>query len=132
MGDEGLLNRLSARLKAEDDIVVAIAFGSVVSGTPRVDSDVDIAVLTRTTLTAERRRELVSLIGRATGRPVDLVDLQTAGVAVTRTALGEGRRLVCRDRNVLASLLSKILVDAADFLPYRERILSERRETWIR
>jgi hypothetical protein len=63
---------------------------------------------------------------------VDLVDLRTSGVVVTRAALTQGKRLICKDRAALASLLSRTLLDVADFLPYRQRILAERRETWIR
>ena len=129
--DEATLLRVADLLSAEEDVVLAIAFGSAVKGHVRPGSDVDIAILTSPPLNAMRRRDLIALIAEATGRPVDLIDLRTAGVLVTRAAMGQGRRLVCRDRGVLANLLSKTLLDAADFLPYRERILSERRQTWI-
>ncbi|HLF10568.1 MAG TPA: nucleotidyltransferase domain-containing protein [Gammaproteobacteria bacterium] len=129
--DEGPMRQVADLLSADEDIVLAIVFGSAVSGKLRPDSDVDIAILTRAPLVATRRRELNALLARATGRPVDLVDLRTAGVVVTRAALRQGTRVVCRDRRALADLLSKTLLDAADFLPYRERILSERRQAWI-
>ena len=126
-----LLTQLAERLHAESDIVLAIAFGSAATGKLRPDSDIDVGVLMSSPLTVERRRALTTLLADATGRPVDLVDLSTSGVAVTRAALTQGRRLVTRDKSALARLLFKTLLDAADFLPYRQRILSERRETWI-
>ena len=127
-----LLTQLAERLHAESDIVLAIAFGSAATGKLRPDSDIDVAVLMSSPMTVERRRALTELLADAAGRPVDLVDLSTSGVAVTRAALTQGRRLVTRDKPALARLLFKTLLDAADFLPYRQRILSERRASILR
>lgn len=130
--EQPTLDRLRERLAAEPDVVLAIAFGSVSGGTSRVDSDFDLAVLTNTPLAAGRRQDLIRLAADITGRPVDLVDLRTAGVPVLRSALREGRRLVCRDRRAWEQLVSRMLADTEDFLPYRERMLKERRAAWIR
>jgi uncharacterized protein len=43
---------------------------------------------------------------------------------------GAGQRLQGNDETY-ARLLSRHLVDAADFLPYAERIVDERRRAWI-
>lgn len=130
--DQPILQRLGDRLAGEPDIVLAIAFGSVTGGTSRTDSDLDLAVFGDAPLDARRRQELIRLVAEITGRPVDLVDLRTAGVPVMRSALHEGRKLVCRDRRVYEQLLSRMLADTEDFLPYRERMLRERRAAWIR
>lgn len=129
--DDELLAKLSERLSTEGDIVIAILFGSAASGGLRPDSDLDVAILAREPLSAGRRRELTALLADLGGRPVDLIDLRTSGISVTRTALTRGKRLICRDRHALASLISRMLLDSADFLPYRERILRERRASWI-
>jgi predicted nucleotidyltransferase len=113
-------------------LLLALAFGSAASGELRPDSDVDVAVLLREPMTAARRRALIAAIAEVAGRPVDLVDLRTSGVAVTQAALAGGKRLVCKGRSAFAALLSRTLFDAADFLPYRRRILTERRERWTR
>lgn len=48
-------------------------------------------------------------------------------------ALGEtaGIELAIVFGSLAASLLRQHLFDAADFLPYRDRILEERRRAWI-
>lgn len=125
------LEALRERLLEEDDILVAIAFGSLTRGEARQHSDVDIGVLASRPLTAERRRELLRSVGERIGRPVDLVDLRNAGVSVLREILRNGKRLVCRDRRAYDALISRLLVDTEDFLPYRERMLRERRKAWI-
>lgn len=122
--------RLSQLLAAEADIVLATVFGSIADGTQRVESDLDVAVLTNRPLTAERKQQLIKLLAMESGRPVDLVDLQTAGIVVLRSALFRGRKLFCRDNAAYAALLSRVLVDVADFLPYRERLLRQRRVAW--
>jgi predicted nucleotidyltransferase len=131
MRQSDLIDALARQLAARDDVILAIAFGSIVSGMLRPDSDVDIAVLTDPPLTVERNLALISELAATAGRPIDLVDLKTAGVPVTREVLARGRRLVCRDEGALADVLSRMLIDAADFLPLRQRILRERREAWI-
>lgn len=132
VADPDTLQRLGDRLAAESDVVLAIAFGSAAGSTPRPDSDLDLAVFVDAPLDARRRQQLIRLVADVTGRPVDLVDLRAAGVPALRSALHEGRKLVCRDRRVYEQLLSRLLIDTEDFLPYRERMLRERRAAWIR
>ena len=130
--DQESIEEVARRLSAATDVSLAIVFGSAAAGKQRADSDVDIGIVTNVPLSAARRRELVELVADATGRAVDLIDLRTAGVPVTRAALRTGRVLFSKTRSAWAELLSKTLLDVADFLPYRERILRERRRAWIR
>lgn len=126
-----ILNRITEQLSLEEDIVLAIAFGSLVAEGLRPDSDVDIAILTREPLTSQRRETLIRLLAGITGRAVDLIDLRSTGVALMRPVVRYGKRLVCRDRRAYSDLVSRMIMDAADFLPYRQRLLKERRKTWI-
>lgn len=127
-----ILDRVRDALAAQADVRVAIAFGSNAAGAAGPDSDFDIAVLGERALDAARRRELIALVADITGRPVDLVDLCTAGVPLLRSVLRHGRQLVRNDRRAYDQLVTRMLVDAEDFLPYRERMLRERRAAWIR
>lgn len=129
---ESLLRQVADTLSEEADLQVVMAFGSVAGRKFRPDSDLDIAVWSREgPLSAARRQALIARLGEATGRPIDLVDLATAGVVVSRAALTAGRRLIVRDDAALAGLITRMLLDSADFLPLRERILRERRQAWI-
>ena len=55
---------------------------------------------------------LAAGIAEASGRPVDLVDLRTAGVHLTGVILRTGKRLVCRQPRIWAELLARNLIDA--------------------
>jgi predicted nucleotidyltransferase len=129
--DELLLQVLAERLDAEPDLRVATVFGSVASGSAGFDSDVDVAVMLERRMDTARRTSLIGLVAEVMGRPVDLVDLRDAGVAVMRAALCEGRVLVCRDRRDYEFLLSKMVTDAEDFLPGLQRMQAERRKAWM-
>jgi len=128
--DDAMLQALAARLAAEPDVRFATVFGSVAAGTAGFDSDVDVAVMLERRMSAGRRMALTEAVAEVAGRPVDLVDLRDAGVAVMRAALDEGRVLLCRDRRDLDYLRSKVVTDAEDFLPGLERLYAERRKAW--
>lgn len=126
------LTHLAEVLEQQPDIILAIAFGSLASGRERPESDLDIAVLADSPLGERRRSELIAMLARECGRPVDLVDLRTAGVPLRRSVLSGGRRLICRDNAAYAELLSRTATDSADFLPYRRRVMRQRRSAWTR
>jgi len=93
--DTPLTGRLSRLLAAEPDIALATVFGSIAEDRPRVDSDLDIAVLTDRPLTAERKQQLIKLLAMESGRPVDLVDLQNCRYrSVTLSAIGGDKKLL--------------------------------------
>ncbi len=111
-------------------ITLAILFGSCASGSAKPDSDIDIAVAAERPLTLDERAELVTEISEATGRPVDLIDLAEVGEPLLGQILTKGKRLT-EAPEPFARLLAQHWLDAADFLPIRNRILEERRKAWI-
>ena len=110
------------------EVQLAILFGSCAKGDATADSDLDLAVQADQPLDAELSIRLIGEIAEQLGRPVDLIDLRTAGEPLLGEIL-KGRRLIGSDTSY-ARLITRHLLDAADFLPYRERILAERRKQW--
>ena len=98
-------------------------------GSPRPDSDIDIGVLADGPLTTEQRIDLVERVADATGFPVDLVDLHGEPEPILGEAL-RGIRLLGTTEDY-GQLIYRHVVNVADFLPLRERILRERRKAWI-
>ncbi len=111
-------------------IVLVVLFGSVALGCERPDSDLDIAVAAKHVLTADEKIALINALAERTGRTIDLIDLKS----VTEPLLGQ---IVCHGRRILGSdtlfgdLISRHLFEQADFMPYLNRILKERRMAWI-
>jgi uncharacterized protein len=123
-------SQLSTVLEAFPQIELAVLFGSVARGCERPDSDVDIAVAARRALTTEEKIALVEALAERTGRPIDLVDLRTVAEPLLGQILRHGRRLLGTD-SAYGELISRHLFEQADFMPYRARVLAERRAAWI-
>jgi predicted nucleotidyltransferase len=111
-------------------IELAILFGSLARGAARPDSDLDLAVKAAAPLTAEEKRVLMGELADHLARPVDLVDLANVGEPLLGQILRHGRRLLGDDVGY-ARLLSQHVFAVADFLPYRDRLLAQRRRAWI-
>lgn len=125
-----LNNRLCRILNQHGGIRLAILFGSLAAGRATSESDLDLAVLMEVPLSAETRMALIGELSLATGRPVDLIDLRTTGASVLGQILKHGVRLFGSDGDY-AELIKRHLFEEADFMPYRRRILTERRQAWI-
>lgn len=124
--NETLRNKLSEY----PGIRLAILFGSMATGTEKAGSDLDIAILADRPIDVEFKARVIADLAEITNRPVDLVDLKTAGQPLLGQILAKGKRLLGSDRDY-GMLINRHLLDAADFLPYRQRILEARRKAWI-
>lgn len=111
-------------------IKLAVLFGSLAAGKARPDSDLDLAVADDKPVSADARMTLIADLAEHVGRPVDLIDLTSAGEPLLGQILTHGRRILGSDER-FAQLLCRHLIDDADFAPYSSRILAERRRAWI-
>jgi len=109
---------------------LALLFGSAASGQMRTDSDVDVAVLADAPLAPHQHIQLIGDLAQATGRAIDLVDLSTTGEPLLGQILTHGRKLL-GSTDAHAALISRHWFDTADFLPYAQRMIQERRDAWI-
>ena len=117
-------------LACQPGVKLAIVFGSMVSNQERFDSDLDLAVDAGKRLTVSEKMTLIGDLALETGRPIDLVDLRSVGEPLLGQILNHGKRLLGSDTDY-AALISRHLFNQADFVPYRNRILAERRRAWI-
>jgi len=117
-------------LREFPQIQLAIVFGSAATGHLRSDSDLDLAVAAGSALSEPEKIALIGALAERTGRPIDLIDLH----AVTGPLLGQivrhGKRIIGSD-TLFGNLISRHLFEEADFMPYRRRLLAERRNAWI-
>lgn len=124
---DGLLKEVLAMFPK---IELAIIFGSMASGRQRSDSDLDIAVAANRSMTRDEIIALMSALAERTGRAIDLIDLQVAVEPLLGQVVRHGRRILGSDR-LYGELISRHLFEQADFMPYRARVLAERRAAWI-
>jgi predicted nucleotidyltransferase len=120
-------NRLREILESHPGIRQAVVFGSVASGKANPGSDLDIAVEADRPLSAAEKMRLIADLAVATGRPIDLIDLKTAGEPLLGQILQHGQRILGSNTDY-AALIRRHLFDAEDFLPYAQRMLHEREQ----
>ena len=117
-------------ISIQPGIGLVILFGSLAAGKERKISDLDLAVDAGRRLTAGEKMVLISALAEKIGRPVDLVDIQAIGEPILGQILRYGKRILGSDTHY-ANLIRRHLFDQADYLPYRNRILAERRQAWV-
>jgi predicted nucleotidyltransferase len=111
-------------------IRVAALFGSMARGTERPDSDIDVAVQADKALVANERIALTEAIALAFNRPVDLIDLRTAGQPLLDQIVSSGVQVVGK-RHLWGDLIYRNIMENEDFVPYQKRILEGRRHAWM-
>jgi predicted nucleotidyltransferase len=122
---------LTTLLRSHDGVKAAWVFGSVARSAATMESDLDVAVLGDEPLPASLKMKLIEELAQATGRAVDLGDLQVTHGPIVDRVLHDGVRLFCDDMALYAELMKRRWFDRAVWRPYRRRILKERRERWI-
>ena len=125
--------QLKVLLHKHEDIGVAFLFGSTGSGTQKVDSDLDVGVAGPAPLSPEKKFALIEELGHASGRPVDLIDLRTAGPVILTRVLTQGVCIFKKDTDLYAHLLKKMWYANADLMPNIEMIpaLDVKDYPWI-
>lgn len=125
-----IIDALQSLLAHNPDIELAILYGSMASGKYTDQSDVDLAIKKNTPLTEQQKKHLIEQTALITGRAVDLVDLSTVGEPLLGQIIKHGKRLLGSDAQYAELVLQHIYAQA-DFVPYIERTLKERRDQWI-
>lgn len=89
------------------DIRIAILFGSMAQTSEGPDSDIDLAIQVDTTLQLHQRLHITEAIALAFNRPVDIVDLRTAGQPLLHQILSTGALMIGTRHQWWRSHLSK-------------------------
>jgi uncharacterized protein len=73
---------------------------------------------------------IISALAERIGRPIDLIDLIVVDEPLLGQVVRHGRRILGSDKQY-GELIRRHSFEQADFMPYRNRILAERRQAWI-
>jgi len=125
------IQQAQAALASHPDIRLAYVFGSIAGNRAHRDSDLDVAVQAEKPIDSAMRMRLIEDLALATGRPVDLIDLQTAGEPLLGQILKHGKRII-GDQAAHVAMMSRHVYAMEDFMPYVNRMLAERRHAWMR
>ncbi|WP_239496127.1 type VII toxin-antitoxin system MntA family adenylyltransferase antitoxin [Salinicola peritrichatus] len=130
-GIDEIGQRIVTALAGFEEIKQLVLFGSLARGAGRADSDVDLAVDAGSPLTPEQKIAMIEALALALNRPVDLIDLGTAGQPLLTQIVTTGRRLLGSDSD-WAAVIYRNIMDNEDFVPLQRRILKARQQAWIK
>jgi uncharacterized protein len=111
-----LLEKLRETLQAFPAVRLAAAFGSVARSSEHARSDVDLGLLLDPD-TRELRQKIEADLGRAAGREVDLVFLDTAPPLLRFEIASDGVLLLARDRDDWVDFRARAMIDWWDWAP---------------
>jgi hypothetical protein len=109
-------------LESDPHIAYALVFGSTARGTPRKDSDLDVAlgIAAGLRLSALEIGDLASRLEAAAGRPVDLVLLDEAPPGLAYRVFRDGQVVFARDRRAMTDRKARAILEYLDFRPVEE------------
>jgi predicted nucleotidyltransferase len=103
----------------------AVVFGSCARGEANAGSDLDVAVGASggRRLTSLELGEIASKLEAAVGRPIDIVDLESAPPALAYRVFRDGRVVLERDRARLVGRRARAILEYLDFKPVEEQFV---------
>ena len=129
--DQGVKTAILHVLEQFPEVKVASLFGSAARSQLTSRSDIDVAVAAETRLSLETRLAMAVQLSKALHREVDLIDLQDVAGEILQQSLCQGINLLQKDAGLYARPMQRLWFDQADMMPYRRRILAERRRRFL-
>lgn len=111
---EDMAGSLAKYCKDKDEILLAFIFGSAVSGHLSDQSDVDIAVLFRSTPAFSEVLGMRAKVSEITGRETDLVVLNDASPVLRMQVLKNGKLLKSKDAVIYSNFFVKTVKEYDD------------------
>lgn len=112
-------------VEADPRIGYALVFGSRARGSQHAHSDVDVAVgaAEGRPLTALDLGDIASRLESAAGRPIDLVDLESAPPSLAYRVFRDGQVIFERERQRLVTCRARAVLEYLDFKPVEEQFV---------
>ena len=126
------VKQLQKWLTHNNEIELAVLYGSYAKGTHTSRSDLDLAIqlASGSSMTAQQKLDYLVQLGNLLRIDIDLIDLKRVGQPLLSQIMKYGE-LVKGSQTCYAELAIRNINSAQDFLPYIQRIMAERRMQWL-
>ncbi len=123
------VKQLQVWLEHNNEIDLAILFGSYAKGTQTSHSDLDLAIqlVSDSSIKAKQKLDYIERIGNFLLVNIDLIDLKRVGQPLFSQIMKYGI-LLKGEQTQYAEIAIKNINTAQDFLPYIQRMMAERRK----
>lgn len=112
------------------DIELVFLFGSFSQNRSRKDSDVDVAIMTKSPLCLNELLDRKLKLASSLGREVDLIDLSQVHGALLEEVLCKGEILIRANPESFARLLKRMWYEKEDDQRFSEKTIKERLKLW--
>lgn len=119
------IDLLKERLKERPEVEAAYLHGSAVKDTFRVDSDIDVAILSPagTVFPLRQRLDCAALLESTLGRSVDLGLLSTGNLIYAKEVIAHGQELFTKNRFHSDLFIATCLSMYADLQQQRKKVI---------
>lgn len=131
MSQESIIDKLKEFSNQHQSLLIVGIFGSWASGASHAKSDLDIVVSKQTPLEIVEKTDLLSKLSLIIGLEIDLVDLSTAH-GILFNEIVQNVIWIKKDPVLFGQLLSKHIINEADFKIYRDRIMVEKQKRFLK
>ncbi|SJM88957.1 putative DNA polymerase, beta domain protein region [Crenothrix polyspora] len=124
--------KLTTWLIEHTEVEMAILFGSYAKGTENNHSDIDLAIQLSSgkTIQAEQKLNYLTQLVKLLETDIDLIDLRKVGQPLLAQIIKYGEQLKGQQAHYI-ELAIKNINTTQDFMPYIERMMTERRKRWL-
>lgn len=120
-----LISRISTILR-KNGCVLAVMFGSFVSGSPFRDIDLLIALKGKRHATPSDLLYLSQVLENETGFPFDLISMDVSTITLRAEIARKGQPIIMDDESLWDEFCYHAWIDEMDFRPMLERFYEER------
>jgi predicted nucleotidyltransferase len=119
------VDALRSVVEADARLGYAVLFGSEARGDRHGGSDVDVAVGASggRRLSALELGDIASRLESAAGRPIDIVDLESAPPVLAYRVFRDGRVILERERARLVARRARAVLEYLDFKPLEDQFV---------
>jgi predicted nucleotidyltransferase len=110
------LERLREALDSRSEVQLAVLFGSAARGAVGASSDIDVGVIVEPA-SGLAAASLTATLARATGRPVDVIDLRTAPPLLRFEIARDGEVVFERSPALWCEFRAQAMIDWWDWAP---------------
>lgn len=123
------VKQLQVWLEQHNEIDLAILFGSYAKGIQTSHSDLDLAIqlVSGSSIKAKQKLDYIEQIGNFLLVNIDLIDIKRVGQPLLSQIMKYGI-LLKGDQTQYAEIAIKNINTVQDFLPYIQRMMTERRK----